>query len=723
MKKLEVFLCLVLCLILALGVAQPLFSSTKPRQCKFIEEPAHERLLKPTNYLSYLFLSNFLLGEDVDPFLLEKYFQITLGHSERDQGDNRHSIEQEEAIQIGIICLFGDCPKRLMEFIRAYMNPSNNLLDQRLQRKVVIRVLADFSQNDNFPSKPLVSEKAKISVENIFIYTVKFQSKVRFGNLMRRRKGMESFMQKYKESFFLPDSFLQDPFTFTDFIENEKINDPESVYVVWDGNFFSPKLVIPGHKNYIGFLYAMDDATDDWHFEKFGELAIRRYKETFRFINTIDSFDEFYALVSSSFIFKILYENQGENFTVVKIGKKTSMQAGLSSMQAGLSPEVLESIMKKSAFLFSTNTYSLYSSKNLNEKVFTLGETRIAFHNEHWSRFNQFHEALSKTNQKPQDSLGSHPLQDVIMACGVGISLASESSLAFFKTLREADKLSEIVVFVDAESIESLREFSAALKIRLESFWSYASWIPGQILRIPYNNVIRFRAYHEFLKENPQYGRVFLTDLTDVIFQSNLFSILPEFNQFSSPFLYLNNLEGIMNHNAREELADRFKKANDSIPTKRSMYAIIGRIGMIGGSSAPRICAGTIAGDRNTIQLLSLFLVEYFELTFVQGGYDQSVLNYWAAKWPHVFPFSRIPNGHSFFRVEPYPLLSSHVPNCDRMEINRERNQLCLDGDCAPVIHQYDMIGDAQNITSHCKGTWNNYTKSRGIDGLLPRYA
>lgn len=194
------------------------------------------------------------------------------------------------------------------------------------------------------------------------------------------------------------------------------------------------------------------------------------------------------------------------------------------------------------------------------------------------------------------------------------------------------------------------------------------TYIPDRPITKEYGNVARFRHYLDCIEENfADIDNIFLTDIRDVVFQSDPFANYPvkSIEFFAEPELFKNCLE----HNA---------------PWYAGIYGVdkLKEIEM-----EYVLCAGTTMGNRKTIvQYIQELVKEITRLEQIgraHGTCDQAVHNHLV--YTGVFDDYRINQNGSG--------LVSTMHHSQILKFNRQGQMLNDDGTPTPVIHQYDRCG------------------------------
>jgi hypothetical protein len=203
----------------------------------------------------------------------------------------------------------------------------------------------------------------------------------------------------------------------------------------------------------------------------------------------------------------------------------------------------------------------------------------------------------------------------------------------------------------------------------LEKFYeehNIITYIPADPINRTYVNVDRFRFYLDCLENFEDVDNIMLTDIRDVVFQSNPFA---EYPKHSIEFFAEPELLGHCTHNGPWYAGLYGSDALDKIKDK---YVL---------------CAGTTIGNRETIvKYISELINEIVNLEAsgkAHGTCDQSVHTHLV--YTGVFGDYRInQNGEG---------LVSTMHHSKTLTFDRQGRMLNLDGTPTPVIHQYDRCG------------------------------
>jgi len=207
------------------------------------------------------------------------------------------------------------------------------------------------------------------------------------------------------------------------------------------------------------------------------------------------------------------------------------------------------------------------------------------------------------------------------------------------------------------------------LSSELEKFYeenNIITYIPDAPINRGYGNVDRFRFYLDCLENFEDIDNIMLTDIRDVVFQSNPFVDYPKYaiEFFAEPELF-----GQCPHNGPWYTG---LYGADSLSKIKDEYVL---------------CAGTTLGDRQTIvKYISELIKEIEKLEAsgkAHGTCDQAVHNHLV--YTGVFDDYRInQNGEG---------LVSTMHHSKTLTFDRQGRMLNLDGTPTPVIHQYDRCG------------------------------
>jgi hypothetical protein len=214
------------------------------------------------------------------------------------------------------------------------------------------------------------------------------------------------------------------------------------------------------------------------------------------------------------------------------------------------------------------------------------------------------------------------------------------------------------IVFVVGDTTAELNNFFADNKVH--------TYVPDSIFRPGYQNIDRFRFYLDCLDHFENFDNIMLSDIRDVVFQSNPFEKYPEkdIEFFAEPALIkdcVHNGPWYEKLFGKEELE---KVGNQYI-----------------------LCAGTTLGRQHTIikYIKSLILeIEKLEKSGkAHATCDQAVHNF--IVYNEFFENYRINhNGQG---------LVSTMHHSKQLKFDRQGRLLNDDGLPTPVIHQYDRCG------------------------------
>lgn len=684
-------------------------------QCGLVETSFPDCLLKPTNYLSYLLASYILVGQELSPKVLERNFQLAIS-----QSNALKSSEgvQRDSLNIAIICPTSECQGKFSNYL-----DSEDVNDPKEtpHRPTLVRVtvIVDFdSFKDTFQT--VKTERTEVFVKKIRFEEFNWRYTWKPDPMTTK---YTTLMEKLKDNLFLPEFFFDLFDSYYKFIYKLKEIQQNQTLAVTNSNWFSPRVLIPSREDYLDFVNLLADARKDVGPQEligvrkngthFNGTSYQVYSETLQFMKMVQNPEEFIDLVVVGFIQRNLLQNRE---------RVAAFHLEESLMGEGLFSKEHRKLRKKSVYLYYYgNTHFRYSSKYLTEKVFRSHETQSLFHREHWGRYMQFKESQMKRigTKRQRNMAGAGKLKDVVLTFAVGIDMRERNIHLFFKTFREADNRTDLVVFVDGKDILDFSRILAGYNLTFLSYFDYGARAQKGNYS-SYSHLGRFRVTCEFLKENNHYGRVFHTDLTDALFQSNIFDVLPEYNEFSNSFVYF-NMEDVID--SREKFLSKytdFHKGAHRKPRPASMLGLFGWVGMTSNFKWSRICAGTIAGDRISMIIMSLLVLEELEHQNISGELDEMMINHLLSKWAYAFPFHKVPNGFLFFRTLTSPTPSSKRPNIESLTLHSSGKRLCSTYSCPAVLHQYDQIYkgiSARNFTS----IWNTYLKKRGLENLLQR--
>lgn len=670
-------------------------------------------ILSHSNYLAYLTSSYIFAGEEYSSKTINRNFALVLQRS-----PPLGKIPKMKEIDIAIFCPSGACENKLRNFVKSkHYRRKKKELYRPEKVSVHIIVMTNSFKKTSFPTSPNGYE---IEVKHL---NATYHSFSRYRNPEPINLQMGRYIEKNPGFFFLPDSFFDHPFFYFYVIHHLKKIDKKKTYTIMRNGWFLSTLILPSQEFYVDYVNLMNDAGEDWA-EKItlGYTTGRKklftgkgkaYTEVLKFMNeSIKSQEEFRELVGNAFVYRILLKRRD---ALVIINQSQKLMGKIN-----VSKNLISRLLVESSIQFSKSSHFRFSSKYLSQKIFRSEELSSFFHQEHLERYKQFDKLKGGIQtlggSRNETGLLGSKLEDVVITFGAGISLNQSNCLAFFQTFREFHPSTDLIVFTYENDFDNFSSIAKTYKIQLEAYDKYAKMAPKSNYS-KYDNLGRFRITYEFLKRNPKYGRVFQTDLTDTLFQGSLFKIAPAFNEFSLPFVHFNR-EDILDTRTRKIVSQKnFEKKKNSQKYRTTLFALFGRIDMVSSFDWPRICAGTIIGDRNSFLQLIGFLLEQFEPHHFQGWLDEMTINHLVAKWPNVFPFSKLPNGFLFIRmlsINPSPKLKLSFSSA---YIDERQRKLCYPEFCPAVIHQYDEM----RIQEESLMKWTDFQKLLGVQNFFKK--
>lgn len=217
---------------------------------------------------------------------------------------------------------------------------------------------------------------------------------------------------------------------------------------------------------------------------------------------------------------------------------------------------------------------------------------------------------------------------------------------------------SDMIVFVVDQLDPATEEFYAEHNIY--------TFVPDAPVNRGYGNVDRFRFYLDCLEQLEDIDRILLTDIRDVVFQSDPFAndIAHDIEFFAEPEL--------------------FKNCSHNGPWYAGLYGQ-DELAKIGDEWV--LCAGTTLGRRDTIEkYVSDLITEIEKLEQsgrAHGTCDQAVHNYLV--YNGFFDNYGInQNGQG---------LVSTMHHSKTLTFDRQGRMLNEDGSPTPIVHQYDRCG------------------------------
>jgi hypothetical protein len=240
-------------------------------------------------------------------------------------------------------------------------------------------------------------------------------------------------------------------------------------------------------------------------------------------------------------------------------------------------------------------------------------------------------------------------------ACGYGVT----ELRPFVESLR-THYAGEAILLIDGRTADEALAYLASRGIGL-LYFDAAGWIPLHI------QTSRYIAYWDFLRSRPEYGRIFLTDVSDVIFQGDPFSWWGQGDVFFF-------------------LEDQAMTIGQCPSNRMWVHEVFGPE-TLAGLAAKRIsCSGTILGSRGGMLAYLDQMLSFARRTTGPGfagkrGHDQGIHNalLHLALVPgalavenglHVLTLGYVPNGEVIVRGDTI-LARNHPIPC-------------------PIVHQYN---------------------------------
>lgn len=192
---------------------------------------------------------------------------------------------------------------------------------------------------------------------------------------------------------------------------------------------------------------------------------------------------------------------------------------------------------------------------------------------------------------------------------GVSVNFNTNELKNFILSFREVNTIDDIVLFVDINHIQELKESFKTYNVIFKTYHFH------EFVDTPVHNS-RYIKYLEFLSDHNEYKNIFLSDTKDVIFQHNPFENLPE------EYLYF------FKEDSGVTISD------DYFYNSWWIFASYGGeiLNQLGNKNI--ICSGTILGSYNEILQLLLYVKEEFTKikkekpdTFKNTILDQAIIN------------------------------------------------------------------------------------------------
>lgn len=193
---------------------------------------------------------------------------------------------------------------------------------------------------------------------------------------------------------------------------------------------------------------------------------------------------------------------------------------------------------------------------------------------------------------------------------GVSVNFNANDLKNFILSFREVNTIDDIVLFVDINNIQQLKESFKDYNVIFKTYHFH------EFVDTPVHNS-RYVKYLEFLSDHSNYKNVFLSDTKDVIFQHNPFDNLPD------NYLYF----------FKEDSGITI--GNDYFFNSWWIYSAYGVevLTQLGNNNI--ICSGTILGSYNELLKLLLKVKEEFTRiktentnVFKTTILDQAIINY-----------------------------------------------------------------------------------------------
>jgi hypothetical protein len=208
-------------------------------------------------------------------------------------------------------------------------------------------------------------------------------------------------------------------------------------------------------------------------------------------------------------------------------------------------------------------------------------------------------------------------------------------------------------------------------------FWRcILSWISNREIRLQLARMVwdlvylRFFFERNFLISHPEYTKVLLTDVRDVVFQEN-------------PFSWMGNQKGVF---CFEEHAGRKIGACES--NSRMVREVFGKQGWNDLENCPVSCSGVIFGTREP---LLIYLERFLDLALTgealrpSSGSDQGIHNYIVHR--QNLPELKLINNEG-------PVFTMGCVPRESIQTNSRGKVLNPSGLAYPILHQYDRFPD-----------------------------
>ena len=254
------------------------------------------------------------------------------------------------------------------------------------------------------------------------------------------------------------------------------------------------------------------------------------------------------------------------------------------------------------------------------------------------------------------------------LVLGTAIGLGPDDVMNFVKSFREFNKADDVYLITNVSP-------NRGLVLLLKKYnVSILSSSFNTINRTNFNlNVHRFYKYLDFISENKdQYKNILITDVTDVVFQSNPFE-----NDFKKEFIvFSEEYEG--------------EKIKDNSFNRRWVSITFGNSGLDKIGDMPIICAGTTIGSikniTNYLKSMVMIMSEKIEINpgIESEGIDQGVHNYIARNNTILFKNSEVKKCGDF--IATIGLVCQKDP--DFIEIKEDYIETGKNKPC--IVHQYN---------------------------------
>ena len=259
------------------------------------------------------------------------------------------------------------------------------------------------------------------------------------------------------------------------------------------------------------------------------------------------------------------------------------------------------------------------------------------------------------------------------LVIGTAIGYDTDDLKNFVLSFRACNSHDDVIIFLDQESLYKSKEFLQIFNIQTQLFDSlkYIQAISSTVLAFN----MRFIRSYELLYNTDEYKHILISDVRDVVFQSNPFENLPdEFLYLFSDDNYLSIENNIYNNDwvlmNYPEFYNRLK-------------------------SLPIICCGTIMGSKN--QIMNCLRCMHEELMKLSNKnipnmmlVDQAVLIFIAHMYPdHVLPRTIKINGDLVGTIG-INCTTEFVLNRPRDLVRFDMGKVYINDLCPAIIHQYD---------------------------------